>query len=368
MLNRVISRVASADVGVVTALSLIWALAAFAVNPKGDFALNDDWAYGLPALALTERGTIRFTDWNCPTAIAQVIWGTLFCLPAGFSYTALRASTLVLGLVGVVGLYGLLRNCGAPRWIATMGALCMMANPIYLALSCSFMTDVPYIALTTLAVSVLVRGVAAEDALPVWLGLGLVLVAVFIRQTALAIFLGVLITSPLRRRPVRAALVQGVLPILVAVLALKSYEWGLRAIDQLPRDYYVCSEATMVGLRALAHLEIVIIRVLSLRLSGLLMYVGLFTVPFSIMLWPRRLARLSSCDRLIEVSWVAAWTVLSTGALGMAGATLPMFDHESYWIGAAIGPRFLIGYWPQPAPWALRLVITAIAAIGGASF
>jgi hypothetical protein len=37
------------------------------------------------------------------TRVFQIVWGALFCFPFGFSYTALRISTLTLGLVGVTG-------------------------------------------------------------------------------------------------------------------------------------------------------------------------------------------------------------------------------------------------------------------------
>jgi hypothetical protein len=37
-----------------------------------------------------------------------MFWGALFCLSTGFSFTAARISTLVLGLLGLVGMYGML--------------------------------------------------------------------------------------------------------------------------------------------------------------------------------------------------------------------------------------------------------------------
>ena len=97
-------------------ICLVWTVLAIVIDPRGDFPLNDDWAYGLPVKALMERGEFRLTDWTVASLVSQEFWGALFCLPAGFSYTALRISTLVLGLVGLIGLYGLLRQLGQIPW------------------------------------------------------------------------------------------------------------------------------------------------------------------------------------------------------------------------------------------------------------
>jgi hypothetical protein len=56
----------------ITTIVLVWIVLAIAIDPCGDFPLNDDWGFGLPVKALVERGEIRFTEWICPTLIAQV--------------------------------------------------------------------------------------------------------------------------------------------------------------------------------------------------------------------------------------------------------------------------------------------------------
>ena len=83
-------------------LGLIWISMVVVVNPIGNFPLNDDWAYGYSVRALVEQGEIRFSDWTATNLIAQVVWGALFCLPYGFSFTALRLSTAVLGFAGIL--------------------------------------------------------------------------------------------------------------------------------------------------------------------------------------------------------------------------------------------------------------------------
>jgi hypothetical protein len=73
----------------------LWAVMTWIANPLGDFPLNDDWTYGVSVKALVEEGRMFYlTEWACKTLVAHVFWGALFCLPFGFSYTALRFSQL----------------------------------------------------------------------------------------------------------------------------------------------------------------------------------------------------------------------------------------------------------------------------------
>jgi dolichyl-phosphate-mannose--protein O-mannosyl transferase len=59
---------------------------------------------------------------------------------------AVRISTLVLSLVGVLGVYVLIRQLNRPRWLAMICALTLCFNPVYFSLSNTFMTDVPFAA------------------------------------------------------------------------------------------------------------------------------------------------------------------------------------------------------------------------------
>ena len=82
-------------------LSVAWVLVALIANPVAELPLNDDWAYSLPVKSWVEQGDLRLTFWQSMPLLPQLGWGALFCLPFGFSFTALRVSTLVLGGLGV---------------------------------------------------------------------------------------------------------------------------------------------------------------------------------------------------------------------------------------------------------------------------
>jgi len=183
-------------------LSFVWWFMVFLVNPVGNFPLNDDWAYGRLVKILLEEGKWRMEGPLNVPFIAQGLWGALFSVPFGFSFTALRFSTLLLGWMGVLAAYGFLREIGAGRRVASVGALAIAVNPIYFSLSHTFMTDVPFFAFAILSFFFLVRGMNRNQFSLICAGSFLGAVATLIRQMGLVIpfsfGLGVLVKKDFR--------------------------------------------------------------------------------------------------------------------------------------------------------------------------
>ena len=106
----------------------LWAAASLAVGPAGDFPLNDDWIYGAAVKSLLAGdgillpGAVRGP--TIANLLTQALWGAAFSLPAGFSYTALRLSTLVAGAAGLGFLFALLRENGVRRPVAITASVC----------------------------------------------------------------------------------------------------------------------------------------------------------------------------------------------------------------------------------------------------
>jgi 4-amino-4-deoxy-L-arabinose transferase-like glycosyltransferase len=176
-----------ADLSCVLLLLLAWISAAILVNPIGEFALNDDWSFASPVRTLVENGELRLTGWTGMNLIAQIAWGALFCVPFGFSFTALRVSTLVLGAIGALATYGLLREAQAQPKLALFGSLVLAFSPIYFGLSFTFMTDVPFSAFAALSSWLLLRGLRRDEWTQIAVGLFFSSVAILIRQVGLAI-------------------------------------------------------------------------------------------------------------------------------------------------------------------------------------
>ena len=78
--------------------SFLWIVAAIFVNPIGEFPLNDDGLYSHWPLSLMEGTNNDLQGALAPNLILQALWAYFFCeLFDGFSFTALRFSTLFLG-------------------------------------------------------------------------------------------------------------------------------------------------------------------------------------------------------------------------------------------------------------------------------
>src|ERR1017187_9031334 len=171
-------------------IAALWCLSLLIVNPIGDFPLNDDWSYGLAVKHLVENGDYRPLGWTAMPLITNVLWASLFCIPAGFSFTALRLSTLTLSFLGLVGCYLLIRDLRQPRWLAVLTTLTLGFNPIYYALSNTFMTDVPYTAITIFAAIFFARSLRTGSDFALAVGTTLAVAATLSRQLGISVPLG----------------------------------------------------------------------------------------------------------------------------------------------------------------------------------
>ena len=75
-----------------TFILAIWFIGAMVINPVGEFPLIDDWAYSRDVHGLLDTGGYRTLGWGPESLVTHVLLGALFCLPTGFSFTALRLS------------------------------------------------------------------------------------------------------------------------------------------------------------------------------------------------------------------------------------------------------------------------------------
>lgn len=162
-----------------------WLLAMLLTWPVGDFPLDDDWSYAEAVKHWVDTGEYWVSDWPAMTLFTQVIWGGLFVKVFGFSFYALRISTLVLAVLGLFAFRQMLVRLQLPNYWQLLATLTLVFNPIYFELSLTFMTDVPFLSLIALSLYAYLRAFEA-DALKWWAAatLGCTL-AILLRQPAL---------------------------------------------------------------------------------------------------------------------------------------------------------------------------------------
>ncbi|MDX2170246.1 MAG: glycosyltransferase family 39 protein, partial [Deltaproteobacteria bacterium] len=209
------------DARTVVALLAVWALGVALVDLRGDFPLNDDWAYGLAVRRLLDEGVFRPPGWAAPTLLSQALWGAAAALPGGFSYTALRLSTLLLGGLAIAGVYGLARALHARRGAAALAALTLGFGPVFFDLAHTFMTDVPFVALAVLALLGFARALEGGGDRALAVGCAATVAAVLCRQTGLLLPIAFAIAQlATRRGGLAARLPRALLPLLLAGAAL----------------------------------------------------------------------------------------------------------------------------------------------------
>jgi hypothetical protein len=150
------SRLSRFGIWIVLALYLA---AVFAVNPFRECPVRDDWAYSWSAWKLVDTGHYQAHDWASANAPFQAGWGAAFCLLFGKSFIALRWSTIVLAVLGLVAFRALAREHGLSRGAADLLTLCVASCSIFFKLSLSYMSDIPFASLLTIAVLFYTRAV-----------------------------------------------------------------------------------------------------------------------------------------------------------------------------------------------------------------
>jgi len=336
------------------------------INPIGDFPLNDDWSYGRTVRCLVEQNRLQFTGWMSMPLIAQVFWGAMFCLPFGFSFTALRFSTLSMGLIGIFATYALLRQAKANRPIAFFGSLLVAVNPLYFELSNTFMTDVPFFAITMLSFLLLIRGIHGRK-IELLAGTLTACIAALIRQLGIVIGLSFAFAYLAKNRFTKKSILTALLPTVLIAATLIAYQVWLQSAHGLPAAY---NAPTLRLLNSLKMPFGVMTAFFGMRAVATLMYLGLFLLPLLIMLIPYQWKSASRRERLCSVFALSAFAVAVMAVLMWKGRFMPLLGNILFDTG--LGPATLrdvsilrLPHLPG-APKTLWLVITVVSIAGAA--
>jgi Dolichyl-phosphate-mannose-protein mannosyltransferase len=92
---------------------------------------------------MADTGRIVYNGWATAMLGWQIYLGALFIKLFGFSFTAVRASALIVGMATAALLQRLFVRLGVNEWNSTLATLTLTVSPLFLPLTFSFMTDVP---------------------------------------------------------------------------------------------------------------------------------------------------------------------------------------------------------------------------------
>jgi hypothetical protein len=214
--------------------TIIWLLAIIIVNPIGNFPLNDDWVYARASKAIAETGKFSLEGGNTSAnIIVQSLYGSIFLLPFGFSFTALRISTLLAGLIGVYGTFLFYKTCKINNFHSTLGSLLIMFNPLFFGLSFTYMTDVHFYALYIFSIYFLLSYINNQKNKS-FLVLGIVstLASILVRQIGILTIFAFGLLLIYRNKFKLNAIIVALISLLLGIITQLSYEQYLHLVGQ----------------------------------------------------------------------------------------------------------------------------------------
>src|ERR1700744_2485222 len=263
-------------------LTSLWLAGIIIINPIGNFPLNDDWSFGMAVENFLQTGRFHSTGWTSIPLISNVLWGSLFCLPKGFSFTALRFSTLAAAWLGMGGVYWLMREIRQPRLLACGAAFLVSFNPIYLTLTNSFMTDVLCLTLMTFSTIFFLKNLKNNSYASLAVATVISVAAILSRQVALAVPMAYAVVA-IRQRGIKPrAVAVAVFPAILGMLVLTIFQHWLKVTNRWPALYSSGSAFMLSGLKHPGQ----IVGSLVCNSFTCLMYLGLFLTPLLPLIGP----------------------------------------------------------------------------------
>jgi hypothetical protein len=292
-------------------------------RPYAETGICDDWSYIKMAQVLAQTGHVVYNGWETPMLGWQLFLGAAMARLFGFSFTAVRLSTLIVAMATAYLVQRTFVRAGIRPWNATLATMTFVLSPMFVPLAFGFMTDISGVFCTVLCLYMCLRAVQAgtENSMTAWISVAAMLNALggTARQTA---WLGVLVMVPstlwlLRRR--RRVLMIGGLSCVVAIgLVFAFTRWFSREPYTIPEQFTFGA----FDLKSVENIVAMTMRGIAALLLLLLPVLLMFVAP------------LRRANRRMVV-------VLAAGSLSFAAMGLVLFLHHGldHWLAP-----FLDGY------------------------
>jgi hypothetical protein len=132
-------------------------------SPYTTMGICDDGPYILVAKNLAATGHIHYNGWSAAMLCWQLYLGAALIKVFGFSFTTVRASTMVVSVAAAFLLQRTLVRCGISERNAVIGTLALVLSPLYLLLSVTYMSDIHGLFGIILCLYACLRALQASD-------------------------------------------------------------------------------------------------------------------------------------------------------------------------------------------------------------
>jgi hypothetical protein len=295
-------------------------------RPFAEMGVCDDWSYIRTAQLLAQTGHIRYNGWAATMVGWQLYPAAALLKLFGFSFTAARLSTFLVAVLTTFLIQRTFVRAGINERNATIGTLAIVLTPLYMALSVTFMTDLPGLFAIVICLYGCLRALQASSSASAtrWVCFAALTNTVFGTSRQIS-WLGVLVMVPctlwLLRRHRRTLVAGGLATLLSWASIAMSLHW-------LNRQLYIIPEHLFFKIEGLGQL-----RHMAKGLGGVVLDVPFLILPIV----AAYLIVLRRKDRQF-------WSVLGVCGLGFAVIFV--------WLRVAVGPGLILepilGDWVTP--------------------
>jgi len=309
-------------------LSLLWILITIVVNPIGNFPLNDDWAYSKDVFVLANQGHLEFVNWSAMTLVSQILLGSFVCKLFGFSFTLLRILTLIIGLIGVLTTYKILKDININERLALFSCILIIANPLFFSLSNTFMTDVYFFTFSVLSIFFFNRSFNSDFKQQIIFASIFAIIATLIRQIGIVIPISFAIVCFYKSNSINKSVVlKAFLPFILTCISLFLYNYWMSTTHKNLTNYFSFETLfSNIGTKTFTYFFY------RVGITG--MTLGLFLFPLLILSLPYQSAKFFSKENRLSL----IFTVLFTTSLVNAWAKFPL---GNIFFNLGLGPKLL---------------------------
>lgn len=211
----------------VVLILILYVACIVAVDPRGEFPLNDDWSYTRSAFAFGSGAGMKVDEWSAPSLVGQAFYGGLLTSVFSRTFLTLRISTLLLSCATALLLWAILQRLGFRRDFSAVMLLAWLFNPLQFNLAFTFMTEIPFIFFVALATYLFLLHLRSGKAMTLALSAATLGYAYMIRQTALFFILGAVagVLIDRRRKIDRRAVHCALFALVTGVMIGGYYFW-----------------------------------------------------------------------------------------------------------------------------------------------
>ena len=207
--------------------------------PLIDQTFQDDWAYIQSVKSFYQTGVLKVSEWVAPSSVSMIIWAWIFTKLFGFSIAIIHFSVVTLLFLALLHFYFLLKKLNISSFNAVIFTLFLLAFPWVFQFTYTFISEVPFMSFSIIALYYFVRGLKNSSSLSVFVGGFFMAISYLTRQTGAVIFVSALLTLLCQSAIERKLLIKKILSLSVPFLFLfLLYNYWLKIPGNLTNPQY----------------------------------------------------------------------------------------------------------------------------------